>query len=165
MKMRWETTSTFQDHRNKTHTFIVTASVLAGIQLQKLRDFLYFLGAGEFTNSAYFSLVKSMKKVFLFHQQVSIKRALQQAKGHFAFDFRWAKRRQAKLGTGAILDANTHKVVEVCRYVSLICVIVIGILQPNKKTSWQLSRHGELRSDGTISAVEKGEHFCIGCRT
>jgi len=59
--------------------------------------------------------MRVMKRVVLHHAQESMNKALSMAKGLFAFDFRWAKRRQAKLGTGAVLDANTHKIVDICR--------------------------------------------------
>ena len=46
----------------------------------------------------------------------SMKRSLENAncKGIFSFDFRWAKRRQAKQGTGTLMDPINKKIVDVC---------------------------------------------------
>ncbi len=51
-----------------------------------------------------------MQRVILAAAEESKKKALKCASKVFTFDFRWAKRRQAKQGTGTLIDFNSNKV-------------------------------------------------------
>ena len=110
----WENTTYTPRNKSRLPVQFWTAATVVGLHYQRMVDFCSLLGIGLLHRMSFWRHTELMKRIVITKAKKNMNSHLQQAKGHFSFDFRWAKRRQASLGTGTLIDVNTKKIVQTC---------------------------------------------------